>query len=85
MRLRRVAKDLLDCLDLDVTYARPVRDGGIVKTGKRDAQKLTRYSNGAVYQGGWVNNQRYGEGLLTRPDGYRYSGPWKKPQAQWLR
>lgn len=39
-------------------------------------------ADGAVYEGGFKNGVRSGEGTLTFPDGTVYKGVWKKDKLQ---
>lgn len=36
------------------------------------------YSDGAVYEGEWYNDQRSGKGILSLANGNRYEGLWER-------
>jgi hypothetical protein len=36
-----------------------------------------RYTDGSVYEGQWVKNQRHGTGRMTLSDGTMYEGEWQ--------
>ena len=48
---------------------------------KRDRRAAYTFRSGAVYEGEWLGNFRYGFGCMIWPDGAKYIGNWSFNKA----
>ena len=67
MKNEKVKIDYLDGTSYD----------GFTLSGIYDGQGTIRWTNGAMYIGGWLKGKKHGVGEYKYPDGTVYKGDWK--------